>query len=347
MEHGFLSQKGSGGRGVKEKNQNTLNKAAVKDGAVPSVTVVFRNTHEENVGQSSTGPTASESRPDVSFAALLKGKPKCKGLNFRTLTTQAGNGPNVSISLESIRVVSERSSYVRALIEIKADLELKDTIVVAMPKLTREGFYTCTVHVEYEWKPPRCTCCKVFGHIQEECPKNLGLGVAKIFKKPSQASRGVLVGPKVGMKPAKEYRPVAKNLTVNTSGNKKKGVEPTKEVTNLNPFDVLNSLVNDEELGTNGVLQIWLVRGPNLVEPHSRMLKLVVLVLLLLWGKIGEQLIIDGKFTLVDDDGKPLKGVDYLGDHDSDDKVYSVDNDMDHSMATEMVGFGTQSLLEK
>ncbi|GJV81961.1 hypothetical protein Tco_1517831 [Tanacetum coccineum] len=45
-----------------------------------------------------------------------------------------------------------RSSYVRAMIELRADMELKDTIIVAMPKLVGEGFYTCTVHVEYEWK---------------------------------------------------------------------------------------------------------------------------------------------------------------------------------------------------
>ncbi|GKG11257.1 hypothetical protein Tco_0342657, partial [Tanacetum coccineum] len=58
-------------------------------------------------------------------------------------------------------------------------------------------------------------------------------------------------------------------------------------------------------------------------------------------GKL-EQLIIDGKGTLVDDDGKPLKRVDCPGDHDSDDEVCSVDNDMSCSMATETVGFGTQ-----
>ncbi|GJX84749.1 hypothetical protein Tco_0335523 [Tanacetum coccineum] len=58
-----------------------------------------------------------------------------------------------------------RSSYTRALIEIRADVELKDTIMVAMPKLVREGFYTCTIRVDYEWKPPRCAGCKVFGHV--------------------------------------------------------------------------------------------------------------------------------------------------------------------------------------
>ncbi|GKG09000.1 hypothetical protein Tco_0334832, partial [Tanacetum coccineum] len=37
------------------------------------------------------------------------------------------------------------SSYAKAMIELQADVELKDTIVMAMPKLTREGFYTCTI----------------------------------------------------------------------------------------------------------------------------------------------------------------------------------------------------------
>nr|GEV39050.1 hypothetical protein [Tanacetum cinerariifolium] len=67
-----------------------------------------------------------------------------------------------------------RSSYTRAMIELRADVELKDNIIVAMPKITREGHYTCNIRVEYEWKPPRCAYCNVFGHIQGDCPKNIG-----------------------------------------------------------------------------------------------------------------------------------------------------------------------------
>nr|GEU44611.1 hypothetical protein [Tanacetum cinerariifolium] len=37
-----------------------------------------------------------------------------------------------------------------------------------------------------------------------------------------------------------------------SSGNKKKGVEPTIEVSNSNPFDALNSVDSDVEFGTNG-----------------------------------------------------------------------------------------------
>ncbi|GKE32413.1 hypothetical protein Tco_1451735 [Tanacetum coccineum] len=72
------------------------------------------------------------------------------------------------------------------------------------------------------------------------------------MKKPSQTSRGVLVGPKMGFKPHKEYRHVPKKSTASSSGNKKKGEEPIIEVSNSNPFDVLNSFDNNVEFGTNG-----------------------------------------------------------------------------------------------
>nr|GEY61121.1 hypothetical protein [Tanacetum cinerariifolium] len=133
-----------------------------------------------------------------------------------------------------------RSSYARVMIELRADVKSKDTIVVAMPKINRGGFYTCNVRVNYEWKPTQCACCKIFGHTQVECPKNPGLssragetmntgaGEKKTVKNPSQTSRVV-------------------------TGNKKKSVEPTIEVSNSNPFDVLNSVDNDVEFGTNGV----------------------------------------------------------------------------------------------
>ncbi|GJR38402.1 hypothetical protein Tco_1214086 [Tanacetum coccineum] len=48
------------------------------------------------------------------------------------------------------------SRYARVMIELRADVELKDNIIVAMPKIIKEGHYICNVYVEYEWKPPRC-----------------------------------------------------------------------------------------------------------------------------------------------------------------------------------------------
>ncbi|GKB00944.1 hypothetical protein Tco_0828988 [Tanacetum coccineum] len=51
----------------------------------------------------------------------------------------------------------------------------------------------------------------------------------------------------MGFKPQKEYKPVPKNPTASSKGNKKKGVEPTIKISNSNPFEVLNSVDNDEE----------------------------------------------------------------------------------------------------
>nr|GEU41386.1 hypothetical protein [Tanacetum cinerariifolium] len=44
----------------------------------------------------------------------------------------------------------DKSSYTRALIEILADVEMKDTVMVAMPKLVGQKFYTCTIRVEVD-----------------------------------------------------------------------------------------------------------------------------------------------------------------------------------------------------
>nr|GEW83496.1 hypothetical protein [Tanacetum cinerariifolium] len=86
-----------------------------------------------------------------------------------------------------------RLSFIRGMIKLRANVKLKDTIMVDVLKLVGEGFSKCTIGVECEWKPSR------------------------------QAVRGVQVGPKVGFKPTKQvYQPVAKKNGANTSGKKKK-----------------------------------------------------------------------------------------------------------------------------
>ncbi|GJV86947.1 retrotransposon protein, putative, ty1-copia subclass [Tanacetum coccineum] len=211
------------------------------------------------------------------------------------------------------------SSYTRAMIELQADVELKDNIVVAMPKITGEGYYTCNIRVEYKWKPPRCACCKVFGHVQEECPKNIDDGAMKNVKKTSQTPKGILVRQKMGFKSTKQvFQPVPKKYTANTSRKKKNNVERTKEVSKSSPFEVLTSVENDVEMGTNGGTSNLASRETN----SSR-----------------------SSFLNVDSGKTFIKGV-YSGDYDSEDEVASVDNEMTSFLA-KRDGYGTQSLLEQ
>ncbi|GKE53644.1 hypothetical protein Tco_1488800, partial [Tanacetum coccineum] len=132
----------------------------------------------------------------------------------------------------------------------------------------------------------------------------------KNMKKPGQALRGVLVGPKVGFKPVKQVlRQVSKKNNVNTSGNKKKDVDakPTIEVSNSNPFYVLNSIENDVDLGTNGETSNLASNKANSGGSSSWNVEASSTNTTPNVDKIDkyEKLIIDGKISLVDDEGKP------------------------------------------
>ncbi|GKC80453.1 hypothetical protein Tco_1131227 [Tanacetum coccineum] len=149
--------------------------------------------------------------------------------------------------------------------------------------------------------------------------------MAKNLKKPGQTSRGVPVGPKVGFKPHKEYRPVPKKPTPSPSGNKKKGVTQTTETTNL-----VNNGPNSSGFSVINVKNSSTCNTP-IIDKTEKF----------------EDLLIDGQAILVDEAGNPLKKVECLGDYDSEDDVVLVDNDMARSLTSKRVGFGTQSLLEQ
>ncbi|GJW48643.1 hypothetical protein Tco_0080289 [Tanacetum coccineum] len=87
-----------------------------------------------------------------------------------------------------------RSSYSRAMVELRADVELKDTLVVVVPKFVDEGYTMSIIRVEYEWTPPRRSRCNVVPDV----------------------------GSKVQFKPIKQvYQPVSKKNGASLSGTKK------------------------------------------------------------------------------------------------------------------------------
>ncbi|GJR35480.1 retrotransposon protein, putative, ty1-copia subclass [Tanacetum coccineum] len=336
-----------GGRGVKEKNSIASNIEVVKDGVVPIVASVVQEgvtpsmvdmtvkMRKQNSLDDTSVPesypllstsvtTTAGNAPDKSSYANITGKPSGKKMNIRTLFTPGGNGIDVVVPVDFIRAISERfantaydfflgeeggipfwvklhgvpvmafnedgfsaiatklgtplmldsytsdmcmqswgrSRYARVMIELRANVKLKDNIVVAMPKITGDG-------------------------MSEEY--------------------------------SAEYRHVPKKPTASSSVNKMKSVEPTIEVSNSNPFELLNSVDNDvDSTGTSPIID-----------------------------KIGkfEELLTSGQAILVDKASNLLKKVEFPGEYDSEDEVASVDNDMARSMASERVGFGTQSLL--
>ncbi|GJT62529.1 hypothetical protein Tco_1006062 [Tanacetum coccineum] len=181
IERGILSRKGSGGgRGVKEKNLNkekSLNRNSMNTSSV-----------SESFPPLTTPVTLRRYCPVRSSYANITGKPigeevECctfdtPGKVLSAIATKLGT-PLMLDSYTSDMCMQSwgRSSYARVMIELRADVELKDNIVMAILKLLRRAIYTCNVRDEYEWKL-------------------LGAGEKKTMKKPSQTFRGVSVGPK-------------------------------------------------------------------------------------------------------------------------------------------------------
>ncbi|GJS33343.1 hypothetical protein Tco_0531725 [Tanacetum coccineum] len=66
-----------------------------------------------------------------------------------------------------------RSSFSWCLIEVNSEADLVDVVTISIPSLTRDGFTKETIRVEYEWRPPRCGICKIFGHVHDHLPKKV------------------------------------------------------------------------------------------------------------------------------------------------------------------------------
>ncbi|GJY90846.1 RNA-directed DNA polymerase, eukaryota, reverse transcriptase zinc-binding domain protein [Tanacetum coccineum] len=57
-----------------------------------------------------------------------------------------------------------RVGYARVLVEVQADKEFKDKIEICYKSSESQCGFSKFVEVEYSWKPPKCSICKVFGH---------------------------------------------------------------------------------------------------------------------------------------------------------------------------------------
>ncbi|GJR02949.1 hypothetical protein Tco_0525933 [Tanacetum coccineum] len=108
-----------------------------------------------------------------------------------------------------------RVSYINAMVELQADVELKDTIMVDAPKFIGDGYTMSTIH-------------------------NL--------KKPTQVIRGISVGsnPKSNF----IYRPVQSTKKTDKAPGKPKVTKATNTTTSTsNSFDALNTFMDKDDCG--------------------------------------------------------------------------------------------------
>ena len=159
-----------------------------------------------------------------------------------------------------------RTSYARALIEVSADQIPLKSLVVAIPLIDVPGNSYKTIEVEYEWQPPHCETCKVFGHSNDQCPKRVNEvnpsidtndGFIDVNRKGGKGKQTVKTNPISGIRftkppPKFVYRAKPKNVdnvaASSTDNNRKSDMQgKSDDVTNA-------SKVNDgkQVKGTTG-----------------------------------------------------------------------------------------------
>ncbi|GJV49276.1 hypothetical protein Tco_1439488 [Tanacetum coccineum] len=62
-------------------------------------------------------------------------------------------------------------NFAHALIEVSSDSDLKKEVTMAVLNEVEMDYTREVISVEYEWQPPRCVDCKIFGHSSDRCPK--------------------------------------------------------------------------------------------------------------------------------------------------------------------------------
>nr|GEV88277.1 zinc knuckle CX2CX4HX4C [Tanacetum cinerariifolium] len=88
--------------------------------------------------------------------ASAKDQPKAKS-NFRSLVADfVFDGVNISISRK-----------------VNSEANLVDVVTIGIPSFPGDDFTKETIRVKYEWRPPRCDICKIFGHVHDHFPQKV------------------------------------------------------------------------------------------------------------------------------------------------------------------------------
>ncbi|PWA97399.1 RpoB, chloroplast [Artemisia annua] len=180
---------------------------------------------------------------NVSFASAFKGL--------------YGYGNN---KLSKVPKAYGRASFARVLIEVDAISDLVDNVEVCYESLGK----SMNLRVEYAWKPPHCSQCKVFGHEDKVCYKK-GAAVEEKGEKDKEIGSNH-VKENVNNIGERQWRDVRNNKK---SDNKGKGissgskvdlktkVSKQNDINTKNSFGVLEKeSMNDVEVGSDEWVQM-------------------------------------------------------------------------------------------
>nr|GEV33599.1 zinc finger, CCHC-type [Tanacetum cinerariifolium] len=120
------------------------------------ITDIICNWWDTLLNMQNSAPTIDD---NVSGASA-KDQPKVNSNFHHLVVDPIFDGVNISIPCKVVKKVNSKA-------------DLVDVVTIGIPSLTGEGFTKETIRAKYEWRPPRCDICKIFGHVHDHCPKKV------------------------------------------------------------------------------------------------------------------------------------------------------------------------------
>ncbi|GJU70778.1 zinc finger, CCHC-type containing protein [Tanacetum coccineum] len=138
-----------------------------------------------------------------------------------------------------------RINFARDLIEVSLDSDLKKEVTMTVSNEDETSYTREVISMEYEWKPPRCADCKIFGHSSDRCPKIVRDPVSTDINSDefTEVKRKKHKGKKTDTQPRRgaDMDPTTKRSAI----NKVNGPSTS------NSFDALNTMDVEDECGTS------------------------------------------------------------------------------------------------
>ncbi|GKE11870.1 hypothetical protein Tco_1415421 [Tanacetum coccineum] len=214
----------------------------------PIVNFVSINAKSNSYARAA-GASSSESKKVKAKFCSLVSKNVCDG---------------VELTIPRKVLETGRGSFARCMIEVNVDNVLKESITIGIPLFNGSGFYKEMVRVKYEWKPPCCVQCKIFGYVYDQCLKNAT--VVPTIEKMNNDGFQMMVNKRSGKTgPINNYRsgvnvdkttwqPIkpkpAKAVDIPSSSSAKKGgpqiSTSSSNIPTSNPYDLLSQEFDPE-----------------------------------------------------------------------------------------------------
>ncbi|PWA37129.1 zinc knuckle CX2CX4HX4C [Artemisia annua] len=227
-------------KGVQSVNDTDVNKS-VDCTVSNTVPLTLCNTEVNNSECNGTCNTSDNNEAMENGNGDIDNRPK----TFVDVTNAIASSLGNPLIMDKVtaKMCSEGTGnigFARVLVEIKADREFKDKIEICYKGNGQMIKNSKFVDVEYSWKPPRCSHCKVYGHNDSTCRMRINVESVDSDKNNQSKETNNRDGPKEvkqgngskgvtqnkgfkGFKNRMEYKPVKKkpNTDVNTQAKDK------------------------------------------------------------------------------------------------------------------------------